>query len=94
MTDTQNVQGETLHIDVRVLSPVERHPRIFDTLHALAPGDSLLITSDHEPRPLHYQLETGFPGKFSWDYLEQGPDTWRVQITRQDAGCDCCCGSH
>ena len=36
------------------------------------------------------------PGQFEWTYLEQGPDTWRVSITRLKAphGSDgSCCGS-
>lgn len=94
MTEAPTHKGEIPHIDVRTLHPAERHPRIFGTLHTLMPGGVLHITSDHEPRPLHYQLETGLPGKFSWEYLEQGPEVWRVEITRLDAGCDCCCGSH
>lgn len=94
MTDAPTTQTAIAHIDVRILPPVERHPRIFGTLHSLTPGQSLHITSDHEPRPLQYQLDTALPGKFSWEYLEQGPDVWRVEITRLDAGCDCCCGSH
>ncbi|MFC5758680.1 DUF2249 domain-containing protein [Rhizobium sp. GCM10022189] len=94
MTEAPATQTAVAHIDVRVLPPIERHPRIFGTLHSLTPGQSLHITSDHEPRPLQYQLDTALPGKFSWEYLEQGPDVWRVEITRLDAGCDCCCGSH
>ena len=51
--------------------------------------------ADHDPRPLHYQLETNFPGQFGWDYLEEGPEIWRVEIARleEGAGCECCCGS-
>ena len=94
MTDAPATQTTIAHIDVRILPPIERHPRIFGTLNSLTPGQSLHITSDHEPRPLQYQLDTALPGKFSWEYLEQGPDVWRVEITRLDAGCDCCCGSH
>lgn len=94
MTDAPSTHSEITHIDVRVLPPFERHPQIFGTLHTLTPGKVLHITSDHEPRPLQYQLETALPGKFSWEYLEQGPEVWRVEITRLDAGCDCCCGTH
>lgn len=94
MTDAPATQTTIAHIDVRILPPVERHPLIFGTLNSLTPGQSLHITSDHEPRPLQYQLDTALPGKFSFEYLEQGPDVWRVEITRLDAGCDCCCGSH
>lgn len=81
-------------IDVRTIPPVERHPKIFGMLDALAEGGALIIINDHDPRPLHYQLETRYPGEFTWDYLDQGPDVWRVEIGRQQAtGCDCCCGS-
>lgn len=94
MTDVQTPSAEAPHIDVRTLPHAQRHMQIFGTLGSLTPGGTLFITSDHEPRPLHYQLETAFPGKFSWEYLERGPEVWRVEITRLDAGCDCCCGSH
>ncbi|AJD46125.1 DUF2249 domain-containing protein [Rhizobium sp. SEMIA 4085] len=94
MTEATITESKKPLIDVRTLAPAERHPRIFNTLNALAPGGSLLIASDHDPRPLHYQLETGYPGKFAWEYLEQGPEVWRVEIARLESGCDCCCGSH
>lgn len=68
MPEASSTQNEIVHIDVRVLPPAERHPRIFGTLHALAPEAILHITSDHEPRPLQYQLETSLPGRFSWEY--------------------------
>ena len=81
-------------IDVRTIPPRERHPRIFGMVGALAPGASLLITSDHDPSPLYRQIATNFPGEFGWDYLEQGPEVWRVEIDRlQERGCECCCGS-
>ncbi|KRD60523.1 hypothetical protein N184_06785 [Sinorhizobium sp. GL28] len=82
-------------IDVRTIPPVERHPKIFGMLNALAEGGAFIIINDHDPRPLHYQLETRYPGEFTWEYLEQGPAVWRVEIGRQQSsGCDCCCGGH
>jgi uncharacterized protein (DUF2249 family) len=84
---------ETPLIDVRTLLPTERHPRIFGMLTSLAPGEALHVASDHDPRPLHYQIVSRYPEEFDWAYLEQGPETWRVEITRvQGSGCDCCCG--
>ncbi|MDX0763778.1 DUF2249 domain-containing protein [Sinorhizobium medicae] len=91
MTETQQKPS----IDVRTVPPRERHPRIFGLLGTLPAGGSMLITSDHDPRPLHYQLHTNFPGEFGWDYLEEGPEIWRVEIARLGNGsaCECCCGS-
>jgi uncharacterized protein (DUF2249 family) len=68
-------------LDVRSIPPVERHVRIFATLDELLPGDSLELVNDHDPKPLHYQLQAEQPGRFTWEYLESGPD-WRVRIGR------------
>ncbi len=63
-------------------------------LEALKPSQSFAIVSDHEPRPLQYQIQAKFPGLFDWTYVEQGPDVWRVVISREEnSGCECCCGS-
>ena len=80
-------------IDVRAIPPFERHPRIFGLINALQVEESLMIISDHDPRPLRYQIETRYPGLVSWEYLEQGPEVWRVRIVREEpSGCGCCCG--
>ncbi|MBC7281609.1 DUF2249 domain-containing protein [Hoeflea sp.] len=79
-------------IDVRTIPPHERHPRIFSMLEALEPGQSFAIVSDHEPRPLQYQIEARFPDVFGWTYVEQGPEVWRAVISRESASCCGCCG--
>ncbi|HYB90611.1 MAG TPA: DUF2249 domain-containing protein [Candidatus Binataceae bacterium] len=67
-------------VDVRDMPPRERHPLIFATLERLGPGKAFILVNDHDPKPLYYQLEAEWRGRFSWDYLEQGPETWRVRI--------------
>ncbi|MGX7875563.1 DUF2249 domain-containing protein [Mesorhizobium sp. ORM6] len=79
-------------LDVRAILPMERHPRIFGMVYALAEGQSFIIVNDHDPRPLRYQMEARYPGLFDWEYLQQGPDIWRVEIKRlQSSDCDCSC---
>jgi len=70
-------------IDVREIVPRERHPKIFATFEALSPGQSFQLVNDHDPKPLRYQFEAEMPDRFTWEYLEQGPETWRVQIGRR-----------
>ncbi|MFO7262112.1 MAG: DUF2249 domain-containing protein [bacterium] len=70
-------------LDVRVIPPREKHPTIFRTFEALAPGDSFVLINDHDPRPLRYQFEAELSGRFGWEYLEQGPEVWRVRITKR-----------
>lgn len=72
----------TTTIDVRAIQPRERHPLIFSTFDGLEAGTSFLLVNDHDPLPLYYQFQAEMPARFQWDYLEQGPDVWRVNITK------------
>ncbi len=69
-------------LDVRELAPAQRHARIFETFDGLAEGTAFELVNDHDPKPLSYQFAAEHPGAFSWDYLEQGPEVWRVRIGR------------
>ena len=69
-------------LDVRPLPPALRHEKIFAMVAQLAPGDSFVLANDHDPKPLRYQLDAEQPGQISWEYLDQGPALWRVQIGR------------
>ena len=67
-------------LDVRVIPPREKHPTIFATFDALAPGEHFVLVNDHDPLPLRYQLQYERAGAFVWEYLESGPVVWRVAI--------------
>jgi len=72
----------TTTLDVRTEPPARRHALIFDTFERLAAGREFELVNDHDPKPLYYQLEAEQTGRFSWEYLEQGPEVWRVRIGR------------
>lgn len=72
-------------IDVRSIAHHERHQQIFGRLAALPAGASLQLLNDHDPLPLRYQLDRQWPGQFSFDYLESGPDLWRLEIRKAAA---------
>lgn len=76
-------QTTPLELDVRVIPPREKHPTIFRTFDALRSGEAMIIINDHDPRPLRYQLAAERPDSFDWNYLAEGPETWRVQISRR-----------
>ncbi|MBN9460173.1 MAG: DUF2249 domain-containing protein [Burkholderiales bacterium] len=73
MSDSEN-------LDVRQLIPMKRHSTIFSTWQNLAPGKSFVLINDHDPKPLYYQFDAEHHGKFTWDYIESGPEAWRVRI--------------
>jgi len=69
-------------LDVRDEPPARRHELIFSTYHDLAPGTAFVLVNDHDPKPLYYQFAAEHPDAFTWEYLEQGPEVWRVRIGR------------
>jgi uncharacterized protein (DUF2249 family) len=72
-------------LDVRTIQPSDCHPMIFNPFERLQPGESFDLVNDHAPIPPYYQLlrcALLFEGK----YLEEGPQTWRVRITRKVEG--------
>ncbi|WP_174612777.1 DUF2249 domain-containing protein [Virgibacillus ihumii] len=63
--------------------PKNRHPRIFETFDDLKPGEFMELSNDHDPKPLHYQLMNERKDTFTWKYLENGPQMWRVSIGKK-----------
>jgi uncharacterized protein (DUF2249 family) len=72
--------NHTKIIDVREIPPRNRHPLLFQTFEDLASGEAFILVNDHDPKPLYYQFAAERQNQFTWDYLEAGPDVWRVQI--------------
>ena len=77
--------SESEILDVRELIPAQRHVIIFEKYNALEPGQSYILVNDHDPKPLYYQFAAEHEGQFTWQYLEEGPTTWRVEIGRPEA---------
>ncbi len=69
-------------LDVRVIPPRERHPLIFTRLDALSLGEALVLVNDHDPKPLRYQLMAERPEQFAWEPQEEGPEEWKIRISR------------
>ncbi|MBP6508809.1 MAG: DUF2249 domain-containing protein, partial [Opitutaceae bacterium] len=44
-----------------------------------------VLLNDHDPVPLYYQFTAEFPEAFAWEYLERGPEEFRVKITKLHA---------
>lgn len=92
--DAQKVSGEIKEekteaknddipvINVTLLEPKMKHPTIFAGFDALQPGQTFQILNDHDPKPLYYQMLAERGPVFKWEYIENGPKWWRVQITK------------
>ena len=79
-TMTENI------LNVTLLEPRQKHPTIFVRFDELAEGESLTIHNDHDPKPLYYQMLGERGNVFVWEYLEQGPEWWKVKITKRISG--------
>jgi len=66
-----------------MVPPRKKHPTIFRVFEELEPGGSFVLINDHDPRPLRHQFEAEMAGRFGWEYLEQGPEEWRVRILKR-----------
>lgn len=70
-------------VDARQYPPKDKHPVIFQTFDQLEDGKKMELINDHDPRPLQYQFMIERPDEFEWEYLEQGPEVWRVAIGKK-----------
>lgn len=71
---------KAIELDIRIVPPPEKHPTIFRTFDSLKSGEHFVLVNDHDPFPLRHQFEATRTGQYKWDYLEQGPQVWRVSI--------------
>lgn len=78
---------ETLSIiDVTIIEPRRKHPTIFEMFDSLSGGEGFIIHNDHDPKPLYYQLLGERGNIFTWEYLEEGPEFWKVKIAKLKEG--------
>jgi uncharacterized protein (DUF2249 family) len=69
-------------IDLRFIPCPIKHGQILQRWYELTVGDYFILVNDHDPLPLHYQFKAEFPDAFTWEHLDNGPDSFRVKITK------------
>lgn len=75
-----------IRLDVRPVEPKDRYERIMGAYETLAIGETLELVVDHDPQCMYYTLRaTRGDDAFTFDYLENGPDTWRVLVGKRTA---------
>lgn len=78
----QDPAGVLPVLDAREVPHAIRHATIFGALDSVGPGSGMVLVAPHDPLPLLAQVEERSPGVFDVDYLEQGPEAWRVRFVR------------
>ncbi len=69
-------------LDAREVPHKIRHATVFGAFDAVPPGASMVLIAPHDPIPLLHQLHDRTSGRISVDYLERGPQAWRLRLTR------------
>ncbi len=69
-------------LDARSIPHAIRHATIFGALETVRPGAGLVLVAPHDPLPLLAQIEDRWHGAFTVDYLERGPEAWRLALVR------------
>ena len=81
-----DASGVTVFLDVRSVEPKHRFDRIMTAYEDLGEAEVLELTVDHDPKCMYYTLQaTRGDDAFVFDYLEQGPETWRVRVRKTQA---------
>lgn len=70
-------------LDVRDIPHALRHATVFGALGAVPEGRAMVLVAPHDPIPLLAQIEQRNPGLFAVEYLQRGPDAWRLRLSHR-----------
>lgn len=74
-----------VELDIRPVEPKYRFDRIMTAYEDLAETETLELTVDHDPKCMYYALRaTRGDDAFLFDYVENGPETWRVRVRKAE----------
>lgn len=73
-------------LDVRPVEPKDRFERIMGEYERLGRDETLELTVDHDPKCMYYTLKATRGDAFTFAYLENGPETWRVHVRKTGTG--------
>ncbi|MFI7413511.1 DUF2249 domain-containing protein [Streptomyces sp. NPDC049627] len=70
-------------LDVRDVPHALRHATVFGALDAVPAGTAMVLVAPHDPLPLLAQIEQRSPGVFAVEYLQRGPEAWRLRLSHR-----------
>ena len=70
-------------LQAAALPKVIRHGAIIGGLTSMKSGEALVLVVSHDPLPLLSQLNRVAPDAFDLEYLERGPEAYRLQFTKR-----------
>lgn len=69
-------------LDARHIPHAVRHAAIHGVVDSLAPGAAVVLVAPHDPLPLLAQIEQRHGSSIAVDYVERGPEAWKLKLER------------
>ena len=69
-------------LDARTIPHAIRHAAVLGAVASLAQGAAMVLVAPHDPKPLLAQIADREAGAVTVRYLDEGPDAWRLRLTR------------
>ena len=70
-------------LDARAIPHAIRHAAVFGVLESLRPGIRVDLLAPHDPLPLLTQIDGRWGALIEHEYIERGPETFRLRFTRR-----------
>jgi len=80
--DCGHEASATPELDARLIPHEVRHAAVFGALASLKPGAALILVTPHDPLPLLARIDAEHGGEFSREYVESGPEAWKIRFER------------
>ena len=75
-------EGRIIELDA--LPPAQAADAAVERLLRLGHGEEIELWSGHDPFPVWQRVDELASGRYGFVYLEDGPDHWRVLVTRRE----------
>jgi uncharacterized protein (DUF2249 family) len=70
-------------LDLRPFPPTERDEMFYKAFADISVGEAFEFINDHDPKPLYYQMEAESKEPFRWEYIQKGPEEWKVRVVKR-----------
>lgn len=75
-------ESDDIVLDVRLIPHEVRKGSVLGAVGAVPAGGRLVLLAPHDPVPMLALVDRQYPGSFVAEYLDRGPEQWRVRLSR------------
>jgi len=72
-----------LQIDTSGYDMRDRTEVVLRSFDQLPVGEKMILINDTDPSHIFNELKEKRFGKFEWEYIEEGPEVWKVALAKK-----------